>query len=74
MGRNPGFAELVSIPSRRTSVWYESAISSFLARRESRRSRKLVVRWDKLLGMGTLLMVCGTAWTAVGFAFAHFLW
>jgi hypothetical protein len=81
MGRNPGFAELVSIPSRRTSPWYEpryepryeQAISSFLARMESKPSRKLVVRWDKLLGMGTLLVVCGTGWTAVGFAVARFL-
>jgi len=74
---NPGLAELVSTPSRRTSPWYEpryeQAISSFLARIESKPSRKLVVRWDKLLGMATLLVVCGTGWTAVGFAVARLL-
>jgi len=77
MGRNSGFAELVSMPSRRTSPCYEPgyepAISWVLAQMESRPSGKLAVRWDKLLGMGTLLVVCGTAWTTVGFAVAQFL-
>ena len=38
---------------------------------EVTKSQQVFVNWDKLLGMATLLVVCGGSWTAVGIAATH---
>jgi hypothetical protein len=34
-------------------------------------SHQVFVNWDKLLGMATLLVVCGGGWTAAGIVATH---
>ena len=67
------FAPLVSSTcAGRSYRWFARAISTDRDEMEVTISRQLFVNWDKLLGMATLLVVCGGSWTAAGIAATHF--
>ncbi|HSY64860.1 MAG TPA: hypothetical protein VK829_09680 [Terriglobales bacterium] len=69
MVHHPAFAHLVSFPNTgRSYRSFERAISSDLDEMEVTTSHTHSVNWDRLLGIATLLVVCGGSWTAAGIA------
>jgi hypothetical protein len=67
--------ELVNILGRhRRNRWYGPGVSVSLIRLEAgAEPRKHWLNWDRLLGVGTVLVVVGLGWTAVGLAVSYWL-
>ena len=73
MNTNRAFAPLVSFPRCGRNQWYERALWAAHSGTDRRDPTELATKWDKMLGMATLLAVTGVGWTAVGVAASYLL-
>ncbi len=71
---NHELAQLVNVRGGRRSRWFGPGISACVVHPETDAApQKPSVHWDKVLGLGTVLVVVALGWAAVGFAISHFL-
>jgi hypothetical protein len=71
---NRQLAQLVNVGGGRRSRWFGPGISACVVHPETGAAQqKSALHWDKVLGLGIVLVIVALGWTAVGFAVSHFL-